>query len=40
MLYDEIKRLSEGGDYQLVMKEEETAERIPTENAVPAEAKA
>ncbi len=40
MLYDEITRLAEGGDYQLVMKKEETADGIKEANCVPVEAKA
>ncbi len=40
MLYDEIKKLSEGGDYQLVMKEEKPVEGAQAENSMPVVAQA
>ncbi len=40
MLYDEIIRLAEDGDYQLVIKKEEPKECIQVENPMPIEAKA
>ncbi len=40
MLYDEITRLAEDGDYQLVIKKEEPKECIQVENPMPIEAKA